>query len=142
MRKRCNRQQRPKHPPTLVALHLAPEVSIHERLAVEGIANGWATTVHFNQLLECADLLLLAATEKHATSEIEIAHMGRTALANIHDRYHSNGKIGASGEEIKALRVLTDVSEDWWKRQSGALFKEAVYALDRYRDVQKSGVGQ
>lgn len=135
-RKHSHRRVRPCHAPTLVAFHIAPEVSITERLSVASIVGGWATPTHFNQLLECADLLLLAATEKKATDEIEIAHMGRTALANIRDRYHATKKIGASGEEIKALRVLTDISEDWWKRQSGTLFKEAVEALDRYRAGQ------
>lgn len=137
MRKHSRRRVRPCNPPTLVALHCAPEVGITERLAVEGIAHGWATATHFNQLLECADLLLLAATEKKADAEVEIAHLGRTALANIRDRFHQMQRIGASGEELKALRVLVDISEDWWKRQSGALFKEAVEALDRYREMQK-----
>lgn len=140
MRKHSNRRVRPCNPPTLVALHCAPDVGITERLAVEGISGGWATTTHFNQLLECADLLLLAATEKKADDEAEIAHLGRTALANIRDRYYQTKRIGATGEELKALRVLVDISEDWWKRQSGALFKEAVEALDRYRDIQKEVV--
>ncbi len=138
MRKHCKRKVRSATAPTLVALHISPEAGLSEYTSLLGIEQGWAGPKQFNTLLDCADLLMIAADYKHDKAGEDVAQLGRMALENISGRYAERKKLGASGEELKALRCLVDFSEDWWKRKSGSLFAQSYRALDRYRDYQKS----
>lgn len=133
MRKQCKRTVRRQVAPTLVAYLLNPEVSTQERMAVVAICGGWATTVHFDILADCRDMLALAAAEKNDAQTQAICELGYIALQNIKDRYLERQRIGASGDELQALYALVDVSEDFWKRQSGALFIDAEAALGKAR---------
>lgn len=127
------RRPRPARCPTLVALHLAPEVGITERLAVDAIAGGWAGTFHFNILADCRDLLTLAAGHKRDAQTTALCDLAGIALLNIKDRYQQYQRIGVSGAELQALRLLVDIAEDFWKRQSGELFRASNAALERER---------
>ncbi len=133
MRKHTRRIQRRQTAPTLVAYFLNPEVSTQERLAVLAIQNGYAQEAHFNVLADCRDMLTLAAAEKNDQQTLAICEASRIALENIKDRYLSRHRLGASGDELQALQVLVDVSEDFWKRQSGSLFIDAEKALANIR---------
>lgn len=133
MRKSCKRVHRRCAAPTLVAYHLNPEVSTQERLSVIAIKSGWATTSHFDVLADCRDMLTLAAGRKNDASTLVVCELGLVALENIKARYLERQRIGASGEEIQALQALVDVAEDFWKRQSGALFIDAEAALSKAR---------
>ena len=134
---RQRRKPRPARCPTMVALHLAPEVGITEHVSIDAIAGGWAETYHFNVLGDCRDLLTLAADSKGDQDTLAVCELAFVALSNIKDRYLRQQRIGATGEELKALRVLADVSEDFWKRQSGELFRMANEALDRERGIER-----
>ena len=123
--------------PTMVALSVSPEAEMCERMALVGIEGGWALPGQFNCLLDCADLLVLAATEKDDKGCIEVAQHGREALANIANRYQSEKTLKAEAEEMVVLNCLVDVSEDFWRRKSGALFADSYRALDKYREYQK-----
>lgn len=133
MRKRT---PRPARCPTLVALHLAPEVGVTERLAAESFTGGWASERQFNVLADCRDLLALAALDKQDRQALVITDLAGMALFNIKDRYLAKQRFGATGDEINALRALVDYSEDFWKRQSGELFRLANIALDKARGIQ------
>ena len=135
-RKRCKRVVRRALAPTLVALHLNPEVCLQERAAVLAVRGGWATTDHFNVLADCRDMLMLAANEKSDSSAIAACTVAGIALMNMKDRHTEKGKIGATGDEIQALELLVDASEDFWKRQSGGLFVDAEAALSRARAMR------
>lgn len=137
MRKRTKRQPRPARCPTLVAMHLAPEVETAELMAVQCLANGTACTDQFNILSDCRDLLSLAAHEKRDSSAMAVCEIAYMALMNIKDRYVEKGRLGASGDELQALRVMVEFSQDWWKRQSGELFRLANVALDKARGFQR-----
>ena len=137
-RKRCKRVVRRATAPTLVALHLNPEVCLQERSAVLAVRGGWATTDHFNLLADCRDMLTLAASERNDKSTIAACELAAVALMNMKDRYAEKGKIGATGDEIQALELLVDASEDFWKRQSGGLFIDAEAALSRARAMRAS----
>ena len=117
-------------------MYLAPEVEITERMAIQMLLSGTAEPIHFDRLLDVADMLLLAATERRDNDVVEIAHMARIALANIADRYRDKGKLGMTGDEAKALDVLVDINTDWWARQSGSLFVSADRALTKFRAFQ------
>lgn len=133
MRKRCRRVHRRELAPTLVALQLNPEVSTTERMAVVAFRNGFAVTDHFNVLADCRDMLALAAAEKKDSETLAVCELALVALQNVKERFLERKRLGATGDELNALQVLADVSEDFWKRQSGALFVDAEAALSRAR---------
>lgn len=135
MRKRCKRTVRRIVAPTIVAYHLNPEVSMQERAAVLALRGGWAEGCHYNVLADCRDMLMLAASEKHDKAVIGVCDLAGVALLNIKDRYTEKNRFGATGDELRALELLCDVSEDWWKRQSGGLFIDAEAALSRAREM-------
>lgn len=135
-RKRCKRIVRRLVAPTAVAMLLNPEVSLQERMAVAALRGGWSTTEHFNLLADCRDMLILAANEKNDHAAIATCDMAGIALMNMKDRHAKLGKIGATGDELQALDLLVDVSEDFWKRQSGGLFIDAEAALHRARQMR------
>lgn len=116
-------------------MHLAPEVGIHERMAIEALSHGWAT--HWNDLLDCLDMLTMASEAKQDHGAIAVCTAARWALANVRDRHAQVGKFGCTADELAALRGLVDVSEDFWKRTSGHLFADAHRAVDKLRDQQK-----
>lgn len=114
MRKHCHRTRRRMVAPTLVAMHLKPEVSLQERAAVLALRGGWAETSHFNVLADCRDMLVLAASEKNDRQTMAICDLAGIALMNIKDRYQEKRRMGATGDELLALDALCDTSEDFW----------------------------
>ena len=134
-RKRCKRVIRRIVAPTCVALLLNPEVSLQERGAILALRGGWAEGSHYNVLADCRDMLMLAASEKNDMDAIAVCDLAGVALLNIKDRYKEKQRFGATGDELKALELLTDVSENFWARQSGGLFVDAEAALSRAREM-------
>jgi len=124
---------RPARCPTMVALTISPEVETTELMAVLLFRNGAADKGQFNILADCRDLLLLAAHEKRDAGAQAVCELAGVALLNIKDRYLEKERMGATGEELKALQALVDVSRDFWMRQSGELFRAANLALDKAR---------
>ena len=124
---------RPARCPTMVAMAISPEVETTERMSVLLFRTGAADKGQFNILADCRDLLLLAANEKHDTGVMAVCDLAGVALLNIKDRYIEKNRMGATGEELKALQALVDVSRDFWMRQSGELFRAANVALDKAR---------
>ena len=135
MRKQCKRIIRRKLAPTAVAMFLNPEISIQERMAVQALRGGWATTDTFNLLADCRDMLLLAAGEKQDQATIDVCTLAGIALMNMKDRYNDKKRMGATGDELAALDLLADVSEQFWKRTAGGLFVDAEAALRRCRKL-------
>ena len=132
---------RPACAPGLVHLYLNQTALTRQHLAVAAFGEGKAGVDHFDVLLDCADLLLLAAQSKKHVGEREIAHLARTALANTRDRYITTKELVVTGEELKALKVLVGVSEDFWKRRSGTTYNASVAALTTMRKAQRKVKG-
>lgn len=137
-RKPRKRIPRPVRCPTLVALHLNPEVGIGERMAIEAIAMGIATEHHFNVLADVRDLLAIAAELRDDADTNAICELARMALENMKDRWLAKHRIGATGDELQALRALLDISDDFWRRQGGGTYLQANQILDRERGHQRS----
>ena len=76
---------------------------------------------------------MLAAHEKRDAGVQAVCELAGVALLNIKDRYLEKERMGATGEELKALQALVDISRDFWMRQSGELFRAANLALDKAR---------
>ena len=138
MRKRCKRVVRGATAPVLVAMALAPEVEITERMALLELERGTDEVAHFDRLLDVADALLLAATEKRDQPVVEVAHQAREALLRISDHFRLSGNLVAAGADLAALHILVDLSTDWWSRQLGSLFVQADRALTRFRAMQRA----
>lgn len=137
MRKKCKRVIRRGAAPTMVALYLNPEVSLQERQCIEALRGGWATTDHFNVLADCRDMLSLAAAERRDDETQAVCDLGFVALENMKLRYAEKKRIGATGDELQALTLMVDVSEDFWKRQTGTLFVDADKALMKAREAYR-----
>ena len=56
MKKQCKRKHHRQLAPTMVAMFLNPEISIQERMAVQALRGGWASTDTFNLLADARDL--------------------------------------------------------------------------------------
>lgn len=131
------RKPRPVRCPTMVAMMLAPEVELTERMALQAFIGAWAGERQFDVLADVRDLLALAAGEKNDAATLHLCDLAFEALTSIKHRYLKLNKMGATGEELKALRVLVDVSEDFWRRQGGTLYHDANMALDKARGFER-----
>lgn len=136
---KAKRRPRPATVPTLVAIHesVTPDFGVSERVSLQAMRSGWAQPRHFNDLLDCADLLLIGATHKRDQPVIELAHFSKIALENVGERFERTKRIATSGEEWKALSALVDVSTDFWSRTSGTLYHQSYSALERFREEQQ-----
>lgn len=127
------------HSPVLVALMLAPEVSLAERNAVKALTCDYADNRHFNVLWDCHAMLVFGGEGKPEVDAInEVAAM---ALANIRERWETHGVVRATGDELAVLGAMVDFSESWWACQSGKRFDEAYQYVHQcrelYRDLEK-----
>jgi hypothetical protein len=139
MKKHCKRTPIHTCAPMLVLVSVRRDIALAERLSVQAFVDGTATTTEFDNLADSRDMLAFAV-EQHSDETVEVAaELGLHALLAIMERHVKTGKLGVSGEELKALKVMADVSEEFWKRQSGALFARCYKALRRARLEQHKG---
>lgn len=94
--------------PMIVACHLNPHVAGRDRVAVMSLTQGWSTLDHLNILLETQRMLASGAEMKQDSEALQVAQFADIAMKSIRDRLKRTGKIGATGEEQKALRMLAD----------------------------------
>ena len=136
MRKRSKRQVRPAEIPCIVMSHLAHETQIILLTALNAFRQGWAQPAHFDVMLDTRDLLLLAAKAKKENDLVEAARAINIALANIRESW-DGAKFSYTDDELNALQMLVDISNDFWARQSGNLFHMAYNVLKRWRVEQE-----
>lgn len=129
-----------KAPPGLIAQSVKPEYETRLRAAVWMLTNGHATKDQFNDLADTVDLLQLGIaiyTKQKPDEGAAIAcDVALVAMHSIRERYMKTGRLGATGEELKAIQLLADTSFDYWNRRSGALFHEAYRQLVIIRKEQ------
>ena len=130
---------KPARCPTLVALYNAPEVELAERMAVQMFWTGQADRGQFNVLADVRDLLVLAASHRDDKPVLAVCEAAGIALANIKDRYMEKARMGCTSAERDALMMLVEVSDDWWKCQSGELYRAANEAIDKARGFIREG---
>ena len=116
--------------------HLAPETQIILLTALNAFRQGWAQPAHFDVMLDTRDLLLLAAKAKKENDLVEAARAINIALANIRESWNGE-KFSSSEDELNALQLLVDISNDFWARQSGNLYHMAYNVLKRWRAEQE-----
>lgn len=128
---------RGKFLPVLVAQNF-DTLETAERAAVQAIATGSAGVKQHDNLADCCDLLKFGAEKIGFNQSVKVSEFAEMALLNIKERYFKSGKIGCTGEERKALELLADESNDFWKRQSGRLFHFACAKLTELRKKQSA----
>lgn len=126
MQKKRTKKYRPKDRfiPPLIGLHLNKDVFIAEHIALDGLVKGYANETHINDLIECRNVLTIASNKKKDRMLNEVCKLAYEALAGIKKRKESTGKFGCNAVEFEHLKVLLEVSEDFWNRQGGRFFLE------------------
>lgn len=135
MRKKSTYKPRPAQIPCLVMSQIVPEAQIVLLTAMQAFREGWATTSHFDVMLDTRDMLMLGSNAKKEESTFAVAKAVNMALANIRDSWDGS-KFVFSEDELSALQMLVDVSNDFWMRQSGHLYQCAYTALREWRQQQ------
>ncbi len=134
MASKRKRKSRPIEIPCLVLSQIVPDSQIALLTALNAFREGWAEPTHFDVMLDTRDLLLLGASAKDDEGVMAVCRAANVALANIQDSY--NGAFKFDEEELNALVMLVDISNDFWNRQSGSLYRAAYTALKEWRQKQ------
>ena len=126
--------------PGLIAQAAFPEYETRLRLAVDSLRDGWMQVSQFDDLADTIDMLRIGlasySKQKPDPSTEAAVEAGYIAVMNVRQRYLEKGKFGATGEELKAVQLLAEVSLDYWNRRSGALFHFALEQLRALRAEQ------
>ena len=126
--------------PGLIAQAACPEYETRLRLAVNSLRDGWMQVSQFDDLADTIDMLRIGlasySKQKPDPSTEAAVEAGYIAVMNVPQRYLEKGKFGATGEELKAVQLLAEVSLDYWNRRSGALFHFAFEQLRALRAEQ------
>ena len=136
MRKRSKRQIRAAEIPCIVMSHIVPEAQIVLLTALQAFRNGWAGPSHFDVMLDTRDMLLIGSKAKNDADLVEVSRAINVALANIRDSWDGN-KFYPDQDELNALEILVDVSNDFWNRQSGSFYQQAYLTLRQWRKEQE-----
>ncbi len=136
MRKQSKRQVRPKVIPTMAFLYSVPDLEISILSAVAAFRSGYASPGQFDILLDTRDLLLLGAVGAKDEGVKEVARAINDVLADIRESWDGTKFSPLSEDALNALDVLADVSNDFWKRKSGALYQAAYMHLKAWRQKQ------
>lgn len=143
MKKQSKRRVRPASEPALIRLATNPEIGIAERMAIQAMRGGWADYQNsYRVLADCHGVLTLGVKRKKDDSLKGVLQLAMIALLNIYDRYAKTKKVGATGDELQALEVLVDTTEDFWKRQSASALELAIVQLRAVRERQMADAKQ
>ena len=134
MASKRKRKSRPIEIPCLLFSQIVPDAQITLLTALNAFREGWAKPAHFDVMLDTRDLLLLGANAKEDEGIMAVCKAANIALANIQDSY--NGVFSFDQDELNALVMLVDISNDFWNRQSGSLYRAAYTALREWRQKQ------
>jgi hypothetical protein len=137
MRKQSKRRIRPASEPAMIRLASNPEIGIAERMAIEAMRGGWSDYQNsYRVLADCHGVLTIGLHRKKDNSMDGALQLSMIALLNIYDRMQKTGKVGATGDELAALEMMLDLSEDFWKRQSSTALEIAILSLRKVRENQ------
>lgn len=128
-RKQIKRKRIIPRVPTMVALYGDSTVGLIQHEALSAFREDRAAVDHFDVLLDCRAVLLLAASHKQEEGVVAVSDMAGIALDNLRERYEEGQGLLATELEIQALTILVEVSEDFWRRTSPLLFEAATNAL-------------
>jgi len=120
--------------PTLVKDRVNPNsVRLHQ--SIERIRTGTAAQRDWAVLYQSCHFLAFSAAYSPATSKKQAeaaAEVGYIACSALKDRFEKTGKIGASGDELEALKVFADGFDDFFLRASAAVEERGHADLTRW----------
>jgi hypothetical protein len=122
--------------PTITFMYSVPDLEIAILSAVAAFRGGYASPGQFDILLDTRDLLLLGAVGAKDEGVKEVARAVNDVLAEIRDSWDGDKFAPLGDDALNALDVLADVSNDFWKRKSGALYQAAYVHLKQWREKQ------
>lgn len=122
--------------PTLVFLHTIPDVEIAQRTALESFREGYASPGQFDILLDTRDLLFLSAKARGDEPVLKVCAIANDVLGAVKASWDGERFAPVDGDSLNTLRVLVDISSDWWKRQSGVMYQRAYTVLKDWRQYQ------
>ena len=132
-RKHARRRPRQTSVPMLINRGLQTvAIETQERMLVEAFANGYATTEHYDCLVDMRNVLTLAGNHKDDKSALAITDAMRIPLANLRERYARTGRFGVTGDELQLLRAFVDYYRDFWIRQPVSLYEQACDELAKF----------
>lgn len=137
-RKHAHRRPRQTSVPMLINRGLQNvAIETQERMLVEAFAHGYATTEHFDCLVDMRNVLTLAGNHKADPSALAITEAMRIPLANLRDHYAKTGRMGVTGDELQLLRAFVDYYADFWLRQPVALYEAACDEMGKFNETLK-----
>jgi hypothetical protein len=113
-----------------------PDLEIAILSAIAAFREGYASPGQFDILLDTRDLLLLGAKGAKDDGVVEVARAVNDVLAEIRESWDGDKFAPLNDDALNALDVLADVSNDFWKRKSGALYQAAYTHLKQWREKQ------
>lgn len=132
-RKRSAYRPRPVSAPMLVNRGLqATAIDTEELMLEQAFAGGWATTHHFDNLVDMRNVLTIATARKDDASAVAMCEAMRIPLANLRDRYAKTGRFGLTGDELQLVRAFVDFYRDFWLRQPVCLYEWACDELGKH----------
>lgn len=137
-RKRSHYRPRPASAPMLINRGIKEtDIEMQERMIVEAFVGGWATTHHFDCLVDMRNVLVLAAAYKGDSNAMTLCDAMRIPLNNLRERYAKTARMGVTGDELQMLRAFVDGYRDFWIRQPVALYEKACDELGRFNQSLK-----
>lgn len=118
--------------PFLVQSMFLNDQFIRERMAIESLVSGYATGAHVDDVLMAIHVLRFGGVLQKDESAKNAGVFAEIAMRNITIRYGDTGRYGATGDEIRALRMFQDFQEDWWKLQGGTVRSQAIECVDKW----------
>ena len=131
--------------PGLIAQNVKSEYGIHLQIALQALVSGFATTEHFNNLVDQLDMyrvgLAILPGQRDDPGK-GIMEPARIALDEIRARYADTGTLEVHEDEIQVLRLMVDATIDYWNRRGGPHFQAAFQYLKKTRETQYANHSQ
>lgn len=124
-----------KFMPELVMQMFRTDQHLADHMAIEAIRSGQGTSEHIDAVITVGHILWFGAAIAKSKEAEDVSRFVQMAAGSIADRYKATGKVGATGEEMKAICLGQSFQEDWWKRQSGKTRSQAVAAVARWHEM-------
>ena len=126
------------HPPIVMSVtDKGDEIAV--RLAVSALIDGTGNARTLDVLLTHLHLLQFGADSKGNKQAKIVCDVAAVALESVLDRYRNTDRVGATGEERKAIEMLVFESIDFWKRQSGTVRDACVVAVNGwYSELERA----
>lgn len=132
-RKRSTYRPRPISAPMLVNRGIQETaIDTQELMLEQAFAGGWATTEHFDNLVDMRNVLTLATAKKDDASAVAMGEAMRIPLTNLRERYAKSGRFVLTGDELQLVRAFIDFYRDFWLRQPVTLYEWACDELGRH----------